>query len=291
MIMASIYVRNNRFYVIYSYYDEKGMRKQKWETYKTMVEATKRKKEVEYKRQIDTSRFPSCATLSELLTEYVSLYGKARWSISVYGSNKALIKHYIEPHLGSMQLIEITAYTLEKYYHMLLTTPAVRQSNMKKHCEAEQHVTPATVRRIHSLLRSALKQAEKWKLIDKNPAQFATVPKHDERPQEIWDAPTLFRALECCQDKRLKLCMNLAFACSLRLGELLGLTWDCVDVSEESIQAGSASISITKALQRVNKEALKELESKDTIAVFPEQSIWSKSVLVLKKAEDDKQYP
>ena len=36
-------------------------------------------------------------------------------------------------------------------------------------------------------------------------------------------------ALEVCEDDRLKLALNLAFSCSLRMGEMLGLTWDCVD--------------------------------------------------------------
>ena len=39
--------------------------------------------------------------------------------------------------------------------------------------------------------------------------------------------------MELCEDDRLKLAMNLAFVCSLRLGELLGLTWDCVDIIED----------------------------------------------------------
>ena len=53
--------------------------------------------------------------------------------------------------------------------------------------------------------------------------------------------------------------MNLAFSRSMRLGEILGLTCDCVDISEESIAAGTASVHINKELQRVNRETLKLL--------------------------------
>ena len=42
-------------------------------------------------------------------------------------------------------------------------------------------------------------------------------------------------APEVCEDDRLKLALNLAFSCSLRMGEMLGLIWDCVDISEEAI--------------------------------------------------------
>ena len=144
-------------------------------------------------------------------------------------------------------------------------------------------VTPSTVRRVHSLLRSAFNQAEKWDLVDKNPARYATVPKAQPKEREIWDAPTLFQAIECCEDERLKLCLNLAFSCSLRIGELLGLTWDCVDISEESIMKNEASIYINKELQRVSKTVMKTLESKDIIYAFPEQGQGNKTQLVLKK--------
>ena len=41
--MASIISRNNRYCVVYSYVDEQGNRKQKWQTFKTLPEAKARK--------------------------------------------------------------------------------------------------------------------------------------------------------------------------------------------------------------------------------------------------------
>lgn len=42
--------------------------------------------------------------------------------------------------------------------------------------------------------------------------------------------------------------MLLALGCSMRVGEILGLTWDCVDISEDAICAGTAHVRITKEL-------------------------------------------
>ena len=119
--------------------------------------------------------------------------------------------------------------------------------------------------------------------MEKNPAMYATVPKSETKKREIWDAPTLFHALEVCEDERLKLAINLAFACSLRIGELLGLTWDCVDISPESIAAGKAYVYVNKELQRVDKSVMKVLGKKDVLRVFPELRESNKTVLVLKK--------
>ena len=110
---------------------------------------------------------------------------------------------------------------------------------------------------------------------------YATVPKAETKKREIRDAPTLFRATELCEDERLKLSINLSFACSLRIGELLGLTWDCVDISPESIAAGKASVFVNKELHRVSKSAMQTLEKKDVILVFPEIRANNKTVLVL----------
>lgn len=80
-----------------------------------------------------------------------------------------------------------------------------------------------------------------------------------------------------------KLAINLAFACSMRVGEILGLTWDCVDISPESIRAGKAFVYINKELQRVSKTALSVLDKKDVLRVFPDTSEANKTILVLKK--------
>lgn len=281
--MASVISRNDKFCVVYSYCDKDGKRRQKWETFKTLGEANTRKIEIEYSQQVGNFVIPNCTTVSELMKEYVSLYGKTKWSPSVYSSNTGLINHYIEPYLGKLKLAEVTSHTLERYYQKLLTTPAVPMICVKKYSNETRTVTTATVRKIHNVLRSAFTQAMKWDLIEKNPAAYATVPKHDAKEREIWDAQTIFKAIELCKDPRLKLCLNLAFSCSLRIGELLALTWDCVDITDESIATGKASIFINKELQRVKKATMSTLESKDIIFTFPEQGIKNTTALVLKK--------
>ena len=101
-----------------------------------------------------------------------------------------------------------------------------------------------TIRDIHKLLRNCFQQAVKWELMAKNPVIYAAVPKYKSAKREIWTAETLMHALEVCEDDRLKLALNLAFSCSLRMEEMLGLTWDCVDISEEAIAESRAFIYV-----------------------------------------------
>lgn len=281
--MATIICKRNKFNVVYSYYDEAGKRHQKWEAFSTMPEAKQRKSEIEYKQQLGSFTIPTCNTLNELLKEYVSLYGKTKWAINGYSSNTGLIRHYIAPKLGELRLKEITPRVLEMFYQGLLKTPAVPLMTDKKYRQTGKFVQPPTIRKIHNLLHSAFNQAEKWELIEKNPAKFATLPKYEMQERDIWDSQTLFHAIDCCEDERLKLCLNLAFSCSLRIGELLGLTWDCVDILEESIAAGKAHIVVNKQLQRVKKRSMEATDSKDVLTTFPEIGLQNNTVLILKK--------
>ena len=71
--MASIIKRKSKYSVVYSYYDENGEKKQKWETWGTMKEAKKRKAEIEYKQNNSTFVRPSVKTISDLLAQIFSL--------------------------------------------------------------------------------------------------------------------------------------------------------------------------------------------------------------------------
>lgn len=157
--MASIKERNGKYCVIYIYTDENGNKKQKWETYKTKAEAKQRKKEIEYKEGLGQFIIPQCKYLRELLDEYVSLYGRDKWSLSTYDRNTGLINNYIRPMIGDTKITDITTRYLEKYYQQLLKTPAVPTVAPKKNKSAL--VGTSTIRDVHKILRSCFEQAVK----------------------------------------------------------------------------------------------------------------------------------
>ena len=119
-------------------------------------------------------------------------------------------------------------------------------------------------------------------MMDKNPATDATLPKYKAKERKIWTAEMLMQAIDACENKWLKVALHLAFSATVRMGELLGLTWDCVDISDEAIAENRAYIYINKQVERVTKEALEELNSKEVILVFPSQRKNNKTVRVMK---------
>ena len=278
--MASIVKRKNKFSVVYTYTDDKGEKRQKWETFPTNAEAKRRKAEVEFQQETGTLVIPEAKTVKELLEDYTSIYGVNTWAMSTYEARRSLIFNYINPILGDVKLSDLNTRMMEKYYQNLLKVKSRVVNNRKPNNE---YLSCHTVREVHKLLRSAFNQAVKWELMAKNPCVNATLPQEEHKARDIWDAPTLFKALELCDDDILKLAINLAFSCSLRVGEMLGLTWDCVEISDASIANGTAFIFVNKELQRVNRDALEKLNEKGIVFKFPAFFARTNTALVLKE--------
>lgn len=114
----------------------------------------------------------------------------------------------------------------------------------------------------------SFKQAVRWELIGKNPFDFVVIPKVKYNKRDIWDAETIRIALDQCADSKLYIAMNLAFACSLRLGEILGLTWDNVHISDDDIAIDNAYIFVDKELTRASKQAIDAIGEKDIYYTF-----------------------
>ncbi len=278
--MASIVKRKNRYAVVYNYEDENGQKRQKWETYETNADAKKRKAEVEFQQENGTFIIPQARTVKDLLEDYTTIYGVNTWAMSTYEARRSLIFNYINPIIGDMLLSDINTRVMEKYYQSLLKVKSKVTNNRKPNNE---YLSNHVVREIHKLMRSAFNQAVKWELMAKNPCINATVPKEEHKARDIWDAETLFKAIELCEDDIIKLAINLAFSCSLRVGEMLGLTWDCIELSDSSIEKGTAYVFVNKELQRVNRDALEVLGEKGVMLKFPALFARNTTTLVLKE--------
>ncbi len=111
-----------------------------------------------------------------------------------------------------------------------------------KYISPECYVSDKTIEKIIKLLRCAFKQAVRWEIIARNPFDNVILPKTEYAKRDIWTADMIRLALDKCTDSKLYVAMNLSFACSLRMGEILGLTWENVHISDEDIAADNAYV-------------------------------------------------
>ena len=108
--MASIIKRKKNYSIVYTYVDENGETKQKWETRTSYQEALKRKAEIESQKSSNSFLPPTNQNIAEFLSDFVSLYGEKRWGVSMYDSQNSLIANYINPIIGDMKVQDITVH-------------------------------------------------------------------------------------------------------------------------------------------------------------------------------------
>lgn len=249
--------------------------------------------QIEYEKSLGTFEPPKRAvlaprkthyvTVGELLDEYVQLYGLKHWGDSYLSSSQRYIEHYIKPNIGNVAVKDMTAHDLDVFYDNLLDQPAVV---LKGHQKKDKKISPSVIVKIHALMSGAFKKAVGWKYITINPAENATLPERVKKDRDSWSASEVKYALAICENPVLKLAMLLALGCSMRIGEILGLTWDCVDLSEESLSAENASLFINKELKRCQKSSLEALEKRGRSKVLFTFPAWKQTdcttALVLK---------
>ena len=260
--IPSIVQRNKSFSVVYTTYTEGG-KKQKWETYHSYEAAPKRKEQIELIQAQQKEKLQSHAeTLSDLLWEYVALYGQSHWSYSTYTNYVSLIKNHILPFWGGeMRLTEFSPKIIATLY-----------SRMRY----QQNLTPQMLTSIHKLLHCAFERAVLWEYADRNPFHKVALPKSFPCPMEMLSNEEIRKLLHHSGFSLLGIAVHLAFAGSLRKGEILALTWSDVDFK-------SGSICVNKTLKRVRKDAIQALDRNDILYQFPAVFDEGRTVLVLKR--------
>lgn len=284
--MASIRKRRNKFNVVYYYTNDQGERKQKWEPFDTEAEAKKRKAEVEYKQQVKTFIPPNKLTVASFLQDYVALYGEKKWSPRTYEANTGLIRNYIAPLIGDMSIQNLDALAADKFISQLQKTECVSVGGRQP---KTQYLTPCNIERINRLMKNAFNNAIRWNIVEKNPFVSTILPPIKKVKREIWNSDIIRQALDECKDAKLYVALNLAFACSLRVGEVLGLTWDNIHISDSEIANDDAHLCVEKELARIKLSTIDTLGSEKILKVFPQvmyrKSASTRVVLMLPKTE------
>ena len=95
----------------------------------------------------------------------------------------------------------------------------------------------------------------------------------------------MLAALQTIENPALHLAVHMSMILSLREGEILGLQPSDLDFDAAD---GRGTISVSKTMQRANKDALEKLDPNQVYHTFPDRREGSKSSLILKKPKTKK---
>lgn len=244
--------------------DGDGVRKQKWESYKTEERARRRKHEVENPfLLLELPR--SIIMVNDLIEQLFTLYGTMHWTYSTADNDASLKRRFICPLLETMHIRELTGLHVAASYQRLA-----------KGRKSYRPVCKSTLRGLHKLLKCAFRQAVVWGVLEHSPLDNIAIPKEQRKRMPVWNAFQVRKAvLVCGDDGMLSLAIQFAFACSLRMVELLALKWSDVDFEKKTVY-------ISKAMQRISRNALAFIGTNGIVEILPCGCDDSSTMLVIK---------
>ncbi|NMP23434.1 tyrosine-type recombinase/integrase [Sulfobacillus harzensis] len=218
---------------------ETGKRRQKTETFHgTKEEARKfwRKRQAE----IDAGKHPQRAkgmTVADLMTRWMAdALPTRKLAPKTLEQYRDVTRLYIIPTLGDVTLERLTPLDLQKSLRSWMESP--------RRDGRPGTLSPTTVRTTYIVLRSALKQALLWELIDRNPADRVPIPPKAAYTPTVWDSEAVKSFLAVAEDHRWGAGFRLGLFCGLRRGEILGLQWGDINWEEGSVIIRRARIHV-----------------------------------------------
>jgi integrase len=119
-------------------------------------------------------------------------------------------------------------------------------------------LSPRTVHHMHRVLFSALDQAERWKMVNRNPAALLERrdrPKIEKKSVTTIDASTTATVMDAARERRLFIPLLLAALCGLRRGEITALRWKSVDLD-------NAQLAVVASTEQLDAGPVREKEAK-----------------------------
>ena len=229
MIAGHLQIKNDYYYMVLSYLDANGKRKQPWFPTGLPIKNNKKRAEkmllelrqtyvppADHKSNGELSADMLFADFMELWLEVV------RNSIekTTFSSYTQMVKGKIAPYFRKtgVKLGELQARHIQSFYLYELKT-----------------VSASTVIHEHANIHKALKYAVKMDLIPYNPADKVERPKKQKYIADYYRLEELEQLFEATKDHPYSLLIQITAFYGLRRSEALGLRWDAIDFERNTI--------------------------------------------------------
>ena len=191
---------------------------------KTQKEVAQKLREISVEIDKRTYLAPTKLTVKDWLDTWVKEYLE-----DIKPSTKYLytrnMEMYIIPNLGSVKLDALTSPMVQALYNRL-------------HKPDKKDVKPLsakTIRSLHGVLHKALQQAVLNGYIRVNPTDACKPPRVVKKEIQPLDETQVSEFLKAIQGHPHEYLYKITLFSGMREGEVLGLTWDCVDLEHGTL--------------------------------------------------------
>jgi len=183
-------------------------------TGKTQKEVAQKLREITVELDQGTYQEPTKMTLGEWLEIWLKDYS-VNLKPMTQQTYSEQIQNHIKPELGRIKLKDLKTHMIQRFYNSLAT--------------GEKPLAAKTIKNIHGVLHRALNQAVSNNLIRVNPATACVLPKVQKPEIKPLEPGEIYRILQEAKEDDYQNLVTVALFTGMRQGELLGLSWDCVD--------------------------------------------------------------
>ena len=152
-------------------------------------------------------------TLNEFLDRWLETAAKPKLREKSYESYESLLRRYIRPVLGGRMLSTITPLDVQSAYQQLI----------------DRGLSSRTVRYTHSVLRSAMRQAIRWRLLVQDPTDGPQLPRLGRREMRVLTAEQSRIFLSAALKTHYGPVLTVALTTGMRPSEYLALKWQDMD--------------------------------------------------------------
>jgi integrase len=215
--------------------DADGRRRQRWHS----VKGTRDDAEnalVPLLRSLQTGEYvePSKLTVELYLERWLADYAKPNTAGKTYERYAEVVKSHLSPALGHHKLSRLQPLHIQALY-----AHALKEGRL----DGKGGLSPRSVIHMHRVLHQALRQAVRWQLLVRNPADAVEPPRAQRTEMQVLSEEQTGRLLTKATGTDLYMPILLAVTTGMRRGEILALTWADVDKK-------AASLTVTKSLEQ-----------------------------------------
>ena len=167
-------------------------------------------------------------TLGEWLDAWMKDYKFRALEPITYTQYTRIIDTIIKPAIGHKKLSSIKTPDIQKFINSL-QRDGIRQDN------GAGGYSTAYIQKIRNMLHDAFDQAATNGMIVRNPVSGVEMPKQTKPQIRVLSHDEQERFIKALDGFELRPMFMLALCTGMRRGELLGLTWDCVDFRNKTI--------------------------------------------------------
>lgn len=183
-------------------------------------------------------------TVGQWMDVWYEYYAQIKVRPSSHKTYEGYIRNHIKPAIGSIPMTKLTTLDLQKLYQKLLTEGRVERKESKKQAKG---LSPKTVRNINQAISSAMQLAIQQHLISHDPTDGCALPKTEHREMQTLSADQLTAFLLEAKHSGVFEMYYIELATGLRRGELLGLKWEDIDFSTQTLR-------VRRQVGRINGE-------------------------------------